>query len=217
MNRENLYIPLVLEHKKIISDSIESYKNKWKWSQFFDNKNNIHLEIWTWFGHFFARESGQNMYKNFIWMEIKYKRLYKTAQKTIEAWNQNFVLLKDFGQNIDKIFNENEISQTYVFFPDPWDNKDRQKKHKLFQTKFIRDLAFITKKWGKLIFKTDHLNYFNQTLDLFEENNDVWEKWFCSFDYEKDFEWFTKKNITEFESFYRWENIKINYVEFTKK
>lgn len=217
MNKENLYIPLVLEHDKIMTEVEQIYEKKWLWSEYFNNNNDIHLEIWTWFWHFFARESWENLDKNFIWMEIKYKRLYKTAQKTIDSWNSNFMLLKDLWQNIDKIFNENEISKTYVFFPDPWDNKDRQKKHKLFQTKFIRDLAFITKKWWKLIFKTDHLNYFKQTLDLFEENTDIWEKWFYSFDYEKDFEWFTKKNITEFESFFRWENIKINYVEFIKK
>jgi tRNA (guanine-N7-)-methyltransferase len=54
-------------------------------------------------------------------------------------------MLKTFAQNIDKIFAEEEIDKIYVFFPDPWGKKDRQKKHRLFQKKFIRDLYEKTK------------------------------------------------------------------------
>jgi tRNA G46 methylase TrmB len=54
-------------------------------------------------------------------------------------------MLKTFAQNIDKMFNKCEIDKTYVFFPDPWGKKDRQKKHRLFQEKFIRDLYEKTK------------------------------------------------------------------------
>lgn len=211
-----MYIPLVLEDKDIISDTEKLYINKWKWSEYFQNDNEIYLEIWTWFWHFFSQESSSKLDKNFVWMEIKYKRLYKTAEKSRDLWTKSFVLLKDFGQNITKIFAQNEVSLTYVFFPDPWDNKDRQKKHKLFQTQFINDLALITKSWWKLLFKTDHLKYFNETLELFDWN-EFWKKTFLSYDYEKDFDGFDKKKITEFESMYRWDRVNINYVEFTKK
>jgi hypothetical protein len=37
-------------------------------------------------------------------MEIKYKRLYQSAKKARKSGNNNFVMLKDFGQNIDKVF-----------------------------------------------------------------------------------------------------------------
>ena len=32
---------------------------------------------------FFSKNSRENLNKNFIWIEIKYKRLYKTAEKTL--------------------------------------------------------------------------------------------------------------------------------------
>ena len=45
-----------------------------------------------------------------------------------------------------EIFTENEISKVYIFFPDPWENKDRQKKHKLMQMEFLDKMYFVLKK-----------------------------------------------------------------------
>lgn len=77
-------------------------------------------------------------------MEIRYKRLFQSAEKARKAKNNNFVMLKDFGQNIEKIFTPEEISETYIFFPDPWGNKDRQRKHRLLQADFLEKLYTIT-------------------------------------------------------------------------
>jgi len=55
-------------------------------------------------------------------------------------------MLKDFGQNIDKIFAPEEISETYIFSPDPWANKDRQQKHRIMQAPFLEKLYDITKQ-----------------------------------------------------------------------
>jgi tRNA (guanine-N7-)-methyltransferase len=76
-------------------------------------------------------------------MEIKYKRLFKTAEKTLKNDNNDFILLKDFGQNIDKIFDKEEIETTYIFFPDPWP-KDRHAKHRIMQEEFLEKLYNIT-------------------------------------------------------------------------
>jgi tRNA (guanine-N7-)-methyltransferase len=53
-------------------------------------------------------------------------------------------MLKDFAQNIDKIFITGEITETYIFFPDPWP-KDRHRKHRLLQAEFLKNLYNITK------------------------------------------------------------------------
>jgi len=49
------------------------------------------------------------------------------------------------AQNIDKIFEKNEVSLIYIFFPDPWDKKDRQRKNRLWSDKFVSDLYQVTK------------------------------------------------------------------------
>ena len=213
--KNNPYIEIIQSDSHILQDLEKIYSNAWNWSSFFGNNNDIYLEIWTWFWHFFSLESSENLDKNFIWMEIKYKRLHKTAEKSRSLGVKDFILLKDFGQNIDKIFAKNEVSRTYIFFPDPWENKDRQKKHKLLQKEFLIKLFEITKQWWEFFFKTDHKKYFDDVLEIMQELW-LWQKRFVSYDYEKDSEKFTKKKITEFESMFRGEKLKINYAEFVK-
>lgn len=211
----NPYISKVLESKNILTNETEIFEKAGKWEKYFWNKNWIYLEIWTWLGNFFSAENARKPEKNFIWVEIKYKRLFVTEQKTLEKWWKNFVLLKTKWQNIDRFLWNEEIERTYVFFPDPWGNKDRQKKHRLFQEKFIRDLYEKTKIGWKLIFKTDHREYFETTLELFEKIW-LWKIVLKSYDYEKETDKFDSKDLTEFEAIFREDKIKVNYVEFEK-
>lgn len=228
----NPYIKKVLESKNILTNETEIFEKSWNWEKYFWNKNGIYLEIWTWLWNFFSSEVARNPEKNFIWVEIKYKRLWVTEQKTLEKTKQfnrflpsqewqkigqekQFVLLKTKWQNIDKFLWKEEIERTYVFFPDPWGNKDRQKKHRLFQEKFIKDLYEKTKIWWKLIFKTDHREYFDTTLELFEKIW-LWKIVLKSYDYEKETDKFDSKDLTEFEAIFREDKIKVNYVEFEK-
>ncbi len=213
--KNNPYIEVIQNDPHILQIPEKIYSQKGKWEEFFGNKNEVYLEIWTWLGHFFSLESSEHLDKNFIGMEIKFKRLFKTAEKSRNAGTKNFILLKDFGQNIDKIFEKNEVSRTYIFFPDPWDNKDRQKKHKLLQKDFIVKLFEITKNQWEFFFKTDHKKYFEDVLEIIKEIW-LWSPQFISYDYEKDSEKFTKTKITEFESMFRWDKLKIHYAEFKK-
>lgn len=211
----NAYIELVDKDNDIfVQDDVYQYKGEW--ASYFWNTNDICLEIGTGLGNFFSDESSKNPDKNYIWMEIRYKRLYKTAEKSRDKWANNFVLLKDFAQNIDQIFWKWEIVCIYIFFPDPWDKKDRQRKHRLLQKPFIESMYNVLKLWWKIVFKTDHREYFDSTLDIFSEVS--WFEMFKkSYDYEKELLEFDKKNMTEFEHIFREHKIKINYVEFVKK
>jgi len=212
---ENPYRVLVENHNKIFYEEKDLFDKAGKWWEFFWNNNPIVLEIWTGMWNFFSKESSSNLDKNFIWVEIKYKRLYNSAEKSLKLWTKDFIMLKIYAQNIDKIFWKQELDKTIVFFPDPWWKKDRQKKHRLFQEKFIRDLYERTKSWWKLIFKTDHREYFDTTLDLFEELW-LWKVNIKSYDYEKELSHFETKDMTEFEHIFRKQRVKVNYVEFEK-
>lgn len=213
--KTNWYIQKVEDHENIMNLESQAFDNKWKWSEYFNNANDIVLEIWTWLGNFFSDEVSSNPDKNYIWKEIRFKRLFVTAEKTLKKWWKNFVLVKTMWQNIDKVFWDWELSLTYVFFPDPWARKDRQRKHRLWNEKFVSDLYDKTKKWGKVIFKSDHREYFDSTLEIIK---DFW-KWNIdklSYDYENETEAFDKKRLTEFEVIFRSQKIKINYIELSK-
>lgn len=211
----NPYIEKVKADKHILTDVEKIYSHKWKWDTYFGNTNPLVLEIGTGMGNFFGKQVEQYPDKNFLGMEIRYKRLYSSAEKAREnSSEENFVLLKDFGEHIDKIFEEWEIDESYIFFPDPWARKDRQKKHRLMQAPFIENLYNRTKAWGRLIFKSDHREYFDSSVEIIEEQW-LWNIVTHVHDYENS-EHFDMDNITSFEAMYRWEKKEINYLVLEK-
>ena len=211
----NPYVEKVEKHKKILIDVEEIYAHKWKWEDFFDNSNPIHLEIGTGMGNFFGKQVVENPDTNYIWIELRYKRLFSTAEKAMRwTWN-NFIVIKDFGQHIDKIFWKWEIQTTHIHFPDPWWKKEKQKKHRLLQADFLKNLYDITKNWWSLIFKTDHREYFDTVLKTLKDQ-DIWNNEIVSHDYEAELSHFDTKDITEFEAYYRRFNTKICYLEAKK-
>lgn len=212
----NPYMAQVDNHPKIFNTEEDLYGHKWKWKEYFGNDKEINLEIGTGLGNFFSYVAPANQDKNFLWMEIKYKRLVRTAEKTLQKWANNFQLLKDFGQNVKKIFKDGEVEQTYIFFPDPWP-KDKHAKHRLLQAPFLQDLHDITKSGGKLIYKTDYRPYFDQVIECIAEEW-IWKVDKISYDYENELTEIHDKNIlTEFEVIFRNKDVKINYVELIKE
>ncbi len=223
--KNNLYIEKVKNHKKIFTNLEEIYEKKWKWQDFFWNKNPIILEIWTGLGNYFSKNVNDNKQKNFIWMEITYKRCFKTAEKSLgkvknndnsqnnlelKEKNDNFVLVKDYWEKIPEIFDKNELSETIIFFPDPWDKSEKTKKRRLLQKNFLENLYKITKKSWKLFFKTDHKEYFDFVLSELKKTN--WKIVFKTYDYEKE-GLYDANSITEFEQIFRGQNLKVNYLE----
>jgi len=220
MPPNNPYIEKVLSDKDILTKREDILPWQWKWKTYFQNENDIILEIGTGMGNFFWKQVSSYPDKNFIWMEIRYKRLFQTAEKSRDSCIRrnddinNFVMLKEFGQNIHEIFWEEEIFETYIFFPDPWANKDRQRKHRLLQSDFLENLYTITKKWWKVFFKTDHQEYFESTKSIIQEQW-LWSIEVWTDNYEQS-DIFDMNNITEFEWFYRGEKTNICYLELVK-
>lgn len=215
---DNPYRIPVLQDKNILTDTSQIYAHAWKWDIFFGDNNPLVLEIGTGMGNFFAKQVGEHPEKNFIGMELKYKRLHFTAQKSrknLPSIKENFVVLKDFWQNIKHIFADEEITETFIFFPDPWGKKNTQKKHRIIQAEFMSDLFQKTKFGGKVFFKSDHREYFESTVALIQKQW-LWNIIKINTNYEND-EVFDTWNITEFEAMYRGAKIEINYLELQKK
>lgn len=147
-------------------------------------------------GNFFGELVATHPEANCIGMELRYKRLYTTAQKALKSGHTHFVVLKDYAQNIPNIFSSGEIQETYIFFPDPWE-KPSEQKHRLMQESFLQDLFEITQTLGKVFFKTDHREYFDTTVKILQKQA-LWDITFMSHDFAQE-EIFQKKHITEFE------------------
>ena len=227
MPYENQYIQKCKTHPHIMLDKSEYSKYKWKWGEYFWNNNPLIVEIGSGMGNYFSYMVWNHKDKNHIALELRYKRLYTTARKALEVCQSctshsplapsaakrrlglqdtctsqiNFVVLKWYGQWISEICSTNEVSEIYIYFPDPFCNKPKQLKHRLFTEDFLKQVELVLVSGWKLHFKTDHKWYFMDTLKLLEQ-----AKWlsliFKSNDY-KNSEIYNHDTITEFEAMFR--------------
>lgn len=216
MRLDNPYKQKVLQDPDIIYEKEQYFKNKNCWNAYFWNTQDIILEIGSGMGNYFSYMLKKNPQKNYIALELRLKRLFTTAQKAREASKEekNFVVLSAYGQDIWDIFWKEEISETYIYFPDPFANKKKQFKHRLISQTFLEDLYIITKVWGTMHFKTDHRAYFEDVLNLVKAQ----KSWKCSFftrDY-KNSEIYNHDAITEFEWLFRWEQEDFYYLILEK-
>jgi len=81
----NPYKEKVKNNEKILTDREKIYSNKGKWNNFFKNEKAIILEIGTGMGNTFSREISKEKNANFIGMELRYKRLERTVEKTFSV------------------------------------------------------------------------------------------------------------------------------------
>ncbi|MGI6680534.1 MAG: tRNA (guanosine(46)-N7)-methyltransferase TrmB [Bdellovibrionota bacterium] len=149
-----------------------------------------------------------------IGFELRFKRIFKTAQKAKRENLNNIILIRNDARNLNLWFKERKISKLFINFPDPWD-RDRWIKHRVLSKEFFDNLSKLLKKHGEFLYKTDHTERFLETKLLLEENN-----LFNIVEYSEDLynSPYIENNIkTEFESLFLSQELNINYLKAVKK
>lgn len=208
----NMYMYKLMEFPQyIIYDKDLMDNKKAKWSEFFGNENPICLEIGCGSGGFSKEIARQNPNKNFIALELRFKRLWSCAKKCSDIDLKNIVFLRRRAEDL-KEFLAQEISEVYINFPDPWENEE---KNRVIQKSFFDSLDNILKVEGKIFFKTNHDVYHEDVANLVKdlENYEVVYKTSDLHKSEK-----AEQNIrTEFENLFLHKHDKnINYLEIIK-
>ena len=163
------------------------------------------LEIGTGMGNFFSNYAGNRPEMACVWIELKFKRLIRTYEKSARKGRDDVILLKVFGQKIPEIFAEGEVDELYLLFSDPWPKKWHH-KNRVIQDDFLRDAASILAPDGIFLIKTDEASY-AQWIDehLARSPYFTYEK----NDNEEPEKKLTPENATEFETMGRREGSKI--------
>ena len=154
----------------------------------------------------------KNSNKNFIGLELRFKRLVLAAQKCKKRNIKNVVFLRKRGEELENFLADNEISEIYINFPDPWEGTE---KNRIIQERLFKTLDKIMKKDGMLYFKTDHDVYYNDVLELVK-TLDNYKVIYHTSDLHNSEK--VENNIkTEFEQlFLHKHNKNINYIEIKK-
>lgn len=139
----------------------------------FKNSSPIIIDIGADRGEFTQQllsELGAN--KNFIVSEIR-KPLARKLERKFEHNNNVVVFDGDIVRNFESIIKPSVekniiVEEVYINFPDPW-FKERHKKRRVINKKFLENIKDWIQKDTIWIFQTDQEQLFEETVEMLEE------------------------------------------------
>ncbi len=195
--KENLAL-LIKKGKVLDIDTAKKIRGNWR--KLFKNDQPIVLELGMGSGLFMKnlvlRDQKNCIKKNYIGLEIKGDRLWKSFRKLEELKkNCNIELVNMNVEKINQVFTKNEIDEIYIVYPDPWP-KARHEKKRMTGLKFMEIYEKILKPGGQLFFKSDNKQLFEFTKEQFkskkwkkfEESNDLMKSKYDLKEVETDYE-----------------------------
>jgi tRNA (guanine-N7-)-methyltransferase len=156
-------------------------KGHWKSNQFLNN-HPIVLELGCGRGEYSNGLAKLFPEKNFIGIDIKGDRLAAAGLQAQKDQLNNVAFLRIMMQFIDDFFEENEVDEIWITFPDPR-LKDRDEKKRLTHLNFLNKYKRVLKPDGILHLKTDSLPFFDYSIDtlnlnqfdIIAQTNDLYE------------------------------------------
>ena len=146
----------------------EPEQKKGKWAEVFGNDHPVHIEVGMGKGQFIIEMAKRNPEINYIGIE-KYSSVLVRAVEKLEDFEQNNLrLIRMDAENIEEVFDKDEVDRIYLNFSDPWP-KDRHAKRRLTSTRFLERYNNILTPEGRVMFKTDNKDLFDFSLEQVEE------------------------------------------------
>ena len=141
---------------------------KGKWAEVFQNDHPIHIEVGMGKGQFIIEMARRNPEVNYIGIE-KYSSVLVRAVEKLEDFEQdNLRLIRMDAENIEEVFDKDEVDRIYLNFSDPWP-KARHARRRLTSTRFLERYDNILTPEGRVMFKTDNKDLFDFSLEQVEE------------------------------------------------
>lgn len=104
-----------------------------------------------------------------VGFELNYKRAFRTAEKAERFSLENLLVMRTDARCAPQCFAKESLEAVFVNFPDPWD-KRRWYKHRLLTADFLAALWQLLRPGGSFSYKTDHAQYFSETVSLLVES-----------------------------------------------
>lgn len=158
----------VLEDNKPLYQNLKGNWNK----EYFPKDQPITLELACGKAHYTTGLAAVFPDRNFIGIDVKGDRLWVGSTIALENNLTNTAFLRAQIEHLDQFFDQNEVSEIWITFPDPRPRK-RDIKRRLTSPRFLELYKQVMKPEGIVNFKTDNTQLFEYTLELFEERKDI--------------------------------------------
>lgn len=165
---ENLSRDNILQEEKPIYKEL---KGNWN-ERYFPIKKPITVEMGCGKGEYTVGLASQFKDRNFVGVDVKGDRLWVGSTEALEQNLSNVAFLRAQIQLITEFFDENEVSQIWITFPDPRPKK-RDIKRRLTSPRYLKMYKEILEPEGMVFFKTDNLKLFEYTLEVLKEREDI--------------------------------------------
>ena len=133
-----------------------------------DASGKVHLEIGCGSGLYLIGWALANPQDFFIGFELRYKRLVLAAKKMEQQNTNNILLMRERGEFLDEYMPNNSMDCMHINFPDPWSKKSRR-KNRILSAEFLSVMLPLFRSKGELLFKTDHLEYFETVTEILQQ------------------------------------------------
>ena len=163
--RENETFPNVIQPGR--DDVLKGkfpYVGSWR-KDFFKNKNPIVLELGCGKGEYTVHLAQRSPHINHIGIDIKGARFWRGAKTAIEEGYTNVCFIRMQVELIVQCFDEGEVDEIWITFPDP-QIKYKRTKHRLTQPDLLKIYKTVLKSGGLIHLKTDSEFLFGYTLGI---------------------------------------------------
>ncbi len=135
------------------------------WNSFFKNKNPVTLELACGKGEYAVGLAQLYPQRNFIGIDLKGNRIWVGAKKALKNNLVNVAFLRTQIDQLTEYFEENEVTEIWITFPDPQLRMSKANK-RLTHPKYLRLYQQILVPGGCINLKTDspQLYHFTKTV-----------------------------------------------------
>lgn len=172
--RENETFANVIQpsREEVLNDSLK-LKGNWR-KNFFKNNNPLVLELGCGKGEYSVSLAKEYPDFNFLGIDIKGARFWRGAKTALEENLENVGFLRAQIELVDHLFDENEVDEIWITFPDP-QLKYKRTKHRLTNFEFLQKYKKIVKPDGVVHLKTDSEFMHGYTLGLLHGLDEIIE------------------------------------------
>ncbi|MEQ8362913.1 MAG: tRNA (guanosine(46)-N7)-methyltransferase TrmB [Cyclobacteriaceae bacterium] len=164
----------ISERDNVLEPGKELYFNiKGNWNKIqFKNDNPITIELACGRGEYSVGMAELFPGRNFVGIDVKGDRIWKGSTWAVEKKLENVAFLRAQIHTLENFFNENEVAEIWLTFPDPRPKK-RDIKRRLSNNRFLNLYKKVLKPDGLFRLKTDNTDLFDFTLEELRERNDI--------------------------------------------
>ena len=176
----------------------------------YSSLKDFYLEIGSGKGDFLIQMATKYPELTFIGVEKNVTCAGITAKKISESGLTNTKIIFEDAINVLPNLNSGSVKTIFLNFSDPWPKK-RHHKRRLTSNIFLDNYYRVLTKGGRLIFKTDNVDLFNDSLEYFTESKFKLISKTNNYDGKDEFD-----ACTEYERNFRDQDIKISRVIYEK-